>query len=326
MGDRGLQLSTLLRTDQATLSQALSTFVEIGQVGKSASTVTWYKKRLGDLVIHLGANVPLVSVMLADLMDWIATLENKSVIYGGNSTRPLESGGLSIHTIHGYIRSTRHFFKWLYDNGVIPDNPAANLKLPKLPRTAKPGIAEGDLRKILGLARGNVRDYAVLRFLEATGCRLSGIVSLKFDSLNLDEEEPNRRRVLVREKGDKDRTVFLTPGALDALLDWLAVRPAVDYPHVFLGKSPGQMWHPFTVSGVYGICRRYAKRTGVTKNWSPHQYRHRFARRLLQQGLGLSQVSQIMGHESVEITVRFYGQFAVGQLQDGYDRFMPDEF
>lgn len=326
MDDRGLQLSTLLRTDQATLSQALSTFIEIGQVGKSASTVKWYQQKLGNLVEWLGPQTPIVSVMRSDLMDYVSHLKNKRVIYEGGSTRPQIEGSLSIYSIHGSVRIIRHFFKWLNDNEVILENPATKLPLPRLPKPAKPGISEIDLRKILTAARGNVRDYAILRFLESTGCRLGGVVNLKLDDLNLGEDEPGCRRTLVHEKGDKDRTVFMTPGALEALKDWIVFRNTlgVEFPGVFLGKFPGRGWHPLTESGVYGILKRYARKTGVEKNWSPHQWRHRFARRLLQQGLGLGQVSQILGHEDVGVTIKYYGQFAVGQLQDGYDQFMPD--
>ena len=321
-----MQLSTLLRTDQATLSQALSTFVEIGQVGKSASTVKWYQQKLDNLIDWLGPQTPVISVMRSDLMDYISFLENKKVIYEGNSSRPQIEGSLSIHSIHGSVRIIRHFFKWLNDNEVILDNPAAKIPLPKLPKPAKPGISESDLRKILTAARGNIRDYAILRFLESTGCRLGGVVNLTLDDLNLGEDEPSCRRAMVHEKGDKDRTVFMTPGALDALLDWMEYRGmlGVEFPGVFLSKQPGRDWRPITVSGVYAILKRYAKKTGVKKNWSPHQWRHRFARRLLQQGLGLGQVSQILGHEDVSVTINYYGQFAVGQLQDGYDLYMPD--
>ena len=132
-------------------------------------------------------------------------------------------------------------------------------------------------------------------------------------------------RVTVREKGEKERTVFLTKAALAALEEWMFNRPECDAENVFIGTSPGQPWHALKDASIYGVMRKYAKKAKVKGPWSPHQWRHRFARKLLQEGLDLARLSQIMGHSNSQITVEYYGQFVVDQLQQGYDQFMPDE-
>src|SRR5919109_761002 len=102
------QVETSLRSLLAggleiTLGNAFDTFLHVGQVGKSAETTKWYRKKLASLVEKLGVDSPLVSVMEADLLDWLAELEGKSTRWGGGSTHPVQSGRLSAHTLRGHV-------------------------------------------------------------------------------------------------------------------------------------------------------------------------------------------------------------------------------
>ena len=208
----------------------------------------------------------------------------------------------------------------------MPVDISADLTMPKLPRQGRKGISEANLTAILEAAKGSLRDYALLRFLESTGVRRGGIEDLRLSDLDLDNpDERLRRRATVREKGEKERTVIMSREALRALLVWLEARPDVPYDHVFLGHSPGQPWHDLSVEGISGILSRYPRRLGIVGACSPHQWRHRWAHHRLHKGMELSQVSQLLGHEDVAITVRFYGQFTVDQLQEAYDRYSDDE-
>jgi integrase/recombinase XerD len=168
------------------------------------------------------------------------------------------------------------------------------------------------------------RDYALLRFLESTGARLGGVAGLLLDDLALDEPEPRNRRAIVREKFDEERPVYMTPTALEAMQGWLAVRTAIADEHVFLGKVNGGEWQALGESGIYQVVKRFAILAGVKKNFSPHQWRHRFGRLLAQQGMSLGVIAQLMGHKNVSVTDRYYGQFADDERQREYDRHMPD--
>ena len=143
--------------------------------------------------------------------------------------------------------------------------------------------------------------------------------------LNLDSDnERIRRRVTVREKGDKERVVVMTAGALAALLAYLEVRPPCSDEHVFLGQAPGRPWKPITEVGISEILRRYKVRLGISGKTSPHQWRHRWCRKRLQDGMGLKQVSQLAGHEDIAVTAMFYGGFSIDELQDSYDKHVKD--
>lgn len=315
-------LSTLLKISQPTLDQALQTFLFVGVGGKSDETAGWYRKKLTALVGALGPEIPIVSVMEADLLDWYAGLERRTSKWGSGSSHPPIEGKLSAETLHGYVRACRFFFKWLFERKVISENPAEHLPLPKVPRRGKSGISEANLLAILEAARSNVRDFAVLRFLEATGCRRGGVASLLLSDLNLDAADKRiRRRATVREKGDKERTVVMTEAALKAIQAWLEIRVCIADDHVFLGQVNGGDWKPLQEAGISEMVDRYKLRLGLKGKCSPHEWRHRWARKMLLDGMELSQVSQLLGHEDVSVTVRFYGQFTLDQLQAAYDRF-----
>jgi len=312
---------------EITLSQAVETFLRLELQGKSPRTIHWYRDRLDKLLKYLGKDRLIVSIMDVDLIEFMAMLGEKTSRYGGNSSRPERAGGLSPFTIHGYIRTMRRFFRWLHKRDIIPANPALDLPVVKRPKIGKRGISDVDLDKMLELAKGHTRNYAILRFMADSGCRLGGVVALKRSDLNLSAKNPRlRRRAIVREKGDKDRSVFLTEETIKSLEAWLAERPEIPgMDEVFLASSPGQPPHPFKDSGIYHLVTRYAKLAGVTGPSSPHQFRHRFGRSMIQKGMSLAVVSQIMGHSSVQVTVEHYGQFAVDQLQDEYDKFMDGD-
>lgn len=297
---------------QVSLGESIGAFLRIEMIGKSPETASWYRDRLTGLADTLGIDRPLGDIQEADLLTW----------YAGLSERHQK---LSTYTLHGHVRACKRFCKWLYKRGILTVDLGGSLDLPRLPRQGRKGISEGNLRAILDAAQDNPRDYALLRFMESTGVRRGGVEHLLLTDLNLDTDDARlRRRATVREKGDKERTVLMTPGALSALEAYLAERPEIDDPHVFLGQSPGQAWHGLSDEGVSAIVRRYKERLGLVGACSPHQWRHRWARRNLQRGMDLSQVSQLLGHEDVAITVKFYGQFTADQLQDAYDRYVED--
>lgn len=262
------------------------------------STRVWYQKRLGALVRFLG-EMDVGAVTVADLRRWrVALCERTSRYENHPSGRASEPGGLSQHTLHGYVRAARRWFKWMEDEGLIETNPARRLELPKLPRGRVKGIEHDDLRAMLDAAADlGPRELALCWFFYSTGARLAGVVGLRLRDLHLDVG-----RAYVTEKGDKTRAVFLVPEAVKAMTAYLAVRPDCADDHVFLGLRG-----PLKNSGMYQVLERVAKAAGVAHGWNPHNWRHRRLRDLQAAGVSLGVVSQIAGHSSVEVTSSIYG-------------------
>ena len=117
----------------------------------------------------------------------------------------------------------------------------------------------------------------------------------------------------------KLRVVFFKHETVKALKTWLKIRPKSDNDvRVFM----------LTESGIREMLDRMAEKVSVKGPHNPHAFRHGFAKGVLSQGANLTQVSQMMGHSSSSVTVDFYGQFAIQELQDFHDRYswVPESY
>jgi len=285
------------------LRSEINYFLDVDTLGKSSQTYRWYKARLRLLENFLNGDRDVRSIAETDLLRWYRHIENSK---------------LSIDTLHGYIRATRKFFKFLHDRQRLQKNLARDLRLPKLPKRARKGIADENVVAILSAARDDKRDYALLLFLESTNARREGVSNLKMSDLSLDLHEPLCRRVVLYEKGNKDRVAVMSHEALIALKEWLAVRGNVKSDYVFVTKLRNTK---ITVTGVSEILKRYKVKNGIEGHCSPHQWRHRWCRKRLQDGMPLAQVSQLAGHASITVTADFYGTFAVSELHEAFDKY-----
>jgi integrase/recombinase XerD len=288
------------------LSEATQAFLTARAGIVAPSTLTFYAGRLGALT-HFLADPPIETITLDQLRKWRATLSTQN---------------LSPFTVHGYLRATRTLFNWMETEQITPTNPATRLKLPPLPHEPKKDIAQADARAIIHAAQDQPRDYAILRLLADTGARVGGLATLTLERLQLQPDERGRYRATVLEKGRggerKARTCYFGPATAEAITAYLAQRPPADTNRLFLTlTSPPR---PLRREGIYRMIQRYAERLGIEGRWNPHSWRHAFAHGLIDAGIPLSDVSQLLGHSSITVTVDFYGQRADEQLADAHAR------
>jgi len=315
---------------QITLAQAVAGFLRFEGENSSWSeeTLAWYRERLRQMVELLGGERALGGLVEPDLAEWRARLSERESRYG--VSRPETPGGLSAYTLHGHVRAVKRFFGWLAKTGVLQADLARDIKLPKLPRGERKGISDESAELILAASRSSARDYALVSFLESTGVRRGGCEGLLLSDLGLESGSKRLRfRAMVQEKGEQRRPVVMSEATREAMRAWLRERPAserckvcgVPCEHVFLGRSPGQDWQPLSSVGISEMLDRYKKKLGLRGPCSPHQWRHRWCRRLLENGMPIGHVSQLAGHKDIKITHEFYGAFSIDQLQESYHRF-----
>ena len=303
------------------LQNAVQDFCD-AQVGVvSEANQKWYCPRLDSLINALGADTDVDSIATRDLRAWRTGLVKRKRRWVDHPCHPAEPGGLSPATLRGYVRAIRTLFNWMEAEGLIDHNPARRLRLPPKPKTPARDIAQADALAILEAARTSARDYALLRFLADTGCRVSGVVNLTLGCLHLKDDNGRGRYATVREKGRggelKTRTVYLSAVTAQALRAYLDQRPeSEDSSRVFLSQRPGASGQPLGKSGVYQMLARYARDLQIEGPWNPHAWRHAFAHGLLDNGADLSLVAQLMGHEDVRTTAEAYGQRADRVLAD----------
>ena len=295
---------------QITLANAAQTFLYEELLGASRATLKWYECRVGLFVKAIGPDTLLSDINSKMLIDWWRGLESRT------QATPRT---LTPDSFHGYVRGARRLLQYLYKEHLIAEDFLRYIPLPNLPERQRKGIRDTAVISLLDAATDNIRDRAILMFMEATGCRRGGVATLTLDHIDLDAEEPYCRRAEVNEKGLKSRTVMMSDEAADALRAWLAVRPKSTSPYVFIDERPGRHNNGLLPGAINQIIARYKERLGITGACSPHQWRHRFFRRLLKRRIPLSTVQQIGGHKNVVITGSIYGNLLVDELQQAYD-------
>ena len=169
-----------------------------------------------------------------------------------------------------------------------------------------------------------LRDRAIIELLYSSGLRVSELVNLNRDSINLE-----RREFMVRGKGSKDRPIFVSKSAADRLQDYLDARTD-SLPALFLNNSRNTQavdtsgnYRRMTARSVERIVEKYARLAGITKHVSPHTLRHSFATDLLMNGADLRSVQTMLGHADIS-TTQIYTHVTDAHLKEIHEKFHSD--
>jgi integrase/recombinase XerD len=199
------------------------------------------------------------------------------------------------------LSSVRAFHRFLLKDGKISSDPTSAVIRPKLPRSLPKPLSVDDVARVLAhpdrSAKG-LRDRAVLETLYGAGLRISELVGLDVDDVDLQEGS-----VRVLGKGGKERDVPIGRYARDAISAYLTrVRPQIvtarSRSALFLNLRGGRL----TRQGCTGIVQQHAAGAGIRKKVSPHTFRHSFATHLLEGGADVRVVQELLGHASVATT------------------------
>ncbi|HAE59733.1 MAG TPA: hypothetical protein DCG54_09595 [Anaerolineae bacterium] len=295
---------------EITLGDAHDAFLDEELIGASAETMRWYKCRLGLFIRAIGPDLKLSDLTKRHLIDWWRALEART---------QADPPTLTPDTMHGYVRAARKILSWLYDSHLIVDDLLKYVQLPTLPERQRKGVRDDVVISIIEATAGNLRDRAIILFMESTGARRGGVSSLRLDDLNTTASPPYNRRATVHEKGKKAREVFMSLAAFEALVAYLAIRPKSKSDFVFLDQRPQRQNNGLKPGAINQMIARYKRALGITGTCSPHQWRHRFCRRLLKRRLPLSTAQQLLGHKNINVTASIYGNLLVDELQEAFD-------
>ena len=227
--------------------------------------------------------------------------------------------GLKTSSITREIESLRQFYKFLVNEDYAAHNPAALLDLPKryaaLPQTLNPQ----EINRLLGAMNPrkevDVRYKAMLELLYATGLRVSELVNLRKNEVDL---EVGYLKVLG--KGGRERIVPIGSRARIALRAYLDIRnkKKIEGEFLFIGRRK----KPVSRVTFWRQLKAYARSAGISKNISPHTLRHSFATHLLSGGADLRSVQEMLGHVSIS-TTQIYTHVDHRQIKDAHKRFHP---
>lgn len=290
------------------LSAAFELFItDLIAVGRSPFTLAWYRQYITRLISFLG-DASLDTVTVDDLRAFLASLRSAKKKYETEQT-------LSAATVAGYVRAIKAFFNWLEKNDYVGPNGniARRLKMPRLPKSEPKAISDDDLLKMFDAAKDSPRDFAMVRFLADTGCRIGGLGDLRLSDLHLEQCQ-----AVVTEKGRVMRTVFFDADTASALHAWLDIRKS-ETDFVFVSDDGRRL----TRWGYRAIFDRLKRRAGIRGRANPHSFRHRFARSYIKHGGDLGTLSDLMGHSDVLVTKQAYAIFQVQELQRKHAEHSP---
>jgi len=212
------------------------------------------------------------------------------------------------------LSSLRSFYRWARLYGHIDSDPLANVSLPKVRPSLPDTLEEDEVERLLlapdvGTPLG-VRDRTMLELLYACGLRVSELVGLTGDAVNL-----RQGVVRVRGKGDKDRLVPMGEEAAEWLAQYLkTARPALMQDPTRPALFPGRGDNSMTRQTFWHRIKAHAITAGISRPLSPHTLRHAFATHLLNHGANLRVVQLLLGHSDLS-TTQIYTHVAQARLE-----------
>jgi len=282
------------------------------------------------LVVEKGLSSNTLEAYSRDLSHYLQFLEGRGIndpalpqpdtLYDFLGT--LRARKLSPRSQARLLSALRTFHRFLQEEGIRRDDPTLPLQSPR-PKRGLPKTLSGlEVERLLNQPKGDsprgLRDKAMLEVLYATGLRVSEIISLTLEHLELEAH-------LLRAfgKGSKERLVPIGPQARARLRIYLeqgreALLKGRSSNRVFL-NSHGR---PLTRQGFWKILRGYARQAGITKAVSPHTLRHTFATHLLEGGADLRSIQTMLGHADIS-TTQIYTFVSTEHLREAYRRYHP---
>ncbi len=276
--------------------------------GLSENTLGAYRADLLALNQRLTSRkVDLIRATRADILEYISWRVD---------------GGAKPRSTARQLSSFRRFFRYLLREGVIAEDPTAQIAMPKIGRALPQSLTEEEVEALLGAPTvadplGH-RDRAMLELLYATGVRVSELINLKLSQVNL-----NQGVLRIIGKGDRERLIPLGDEAQDWLKEFIE-GPRVE---ILLERQteylfPTRRGDRMTRQAFWHIIKRYAKKAGIGKKLSPHTVRHAFATHLLNNGADLRVVQLLLGHSDVS-TTQIYTHVARERMKELHSRHHP---
>ena len=229
---------------------------------------------------------------------------------------------LSARSLARCLVSIRTFYRFCVTEGKIESNPARLLGIPKLYQHLPNILNRDEVEALLSQPDPQTdlgrRDKAMLELLYATGLRVTELVGLKINNINLEAGF-----IRTMGKGSKERIIPMGTKALDALKEYLQdSRPSFlqkgKLPYLFLNRRG----KPLTRQGFWKILKQYALKAGITRKVSPHTLRHSFATHLLEGGADLRSVQIMLGHADIS-TTQIYTHVARERLKEIHEKYHP---
>ena len=273
--------------------------------GYSNNTIESYKRDLEKFLIF-NNDKDISSIKNSDLKEYIKYLNEEN---------------LNEKSIARNISSIKSFYKFLVIQKYITNNPSDSIFQPKLKKSLPNILTEEEVLKLLDIKltdNFSYRNKAMLELMYASGLRVSELVNLKLQDIDLNQD-------IIRTfgKGSKERVIPIGDYAKEYLEKYIyeyrgsmLKKEASEY--LFLNNHGKKM----TRQGFFKIIKKIAQEKGINKDLSPHTLRHSFASHLLKYGADLRTIQELLGHSDIS-TTQIYTHITNEELKKNYKYYHP---
>ncbi len=273
----------------------------ISEKGASPHTVRNYVREVRDLQAFLEERgLSLIKASSWDLRAYLLHCKKR---------------GLAPTSIARRVASIRCFYAFLKGRGILKGNPARLLRTPKKGKALPRVLSIAEAKRLFEAGKMDLRDRAIVELFYASGIRISELVGLNLNDIDLSQGQ-----IRVMGKGKKERIVLIGSKAIEALRAYLTKRGLYgkgDDKALFV-TSRGRISH----TTVRRIINKASVSSGLGKPLSPHTLRHSFATHMLEGGADLRVVQELLGHANLS-TTQIYTHLTTKRLKEVYTRSHP---
>ena len=235
--------------------------------------------------------------------------------------KEMQEDGKKASSISRCIASIRSFYQFVLRNKKIKEDPPAHIQSPQIEKRVPSVLTSKEVELLLNQPKDvdlkGTRDKAMLEFAYATGMRVTEIISLNIEDVNLEEG------YVTCKNGNKQRNIPLGKMSLKALKEYIEEARSIlikseEEKALFVNINGGRL----TRQGFWKIIKYYKEQAHITKDITPHVLRHSFATHLLQNGADLKAIQTMLGHSDISST-QVYMQFQDEGLKDIYKKAHP---
>ncbi len=274
----------------------------------SANTLQSYKRDIEQYIAYL-KEMNLSSITNTNKTTVIAYLLN------------LQKKGRATSTISRNLASIRSFYQYMAKNKIINVDPTSDLESPKVEKRLPQILSTQEVELLLEQPKcvdlKGYRDKAMLELLYATGIRVSELISLNVEDINLEVG-------FIRcNKGTRERVIPIGSMAINALQEYLSKARGlmIQDPNekaLFVNVNGKRL----TRQGFWKIIKQYKNQAKINKEITPHTLRHSFAAHLLENGADLRSIQEMLGHSDISST-QIYAQLAKNRIKEIYKKTHP---
>ena len=298
------------------LNTQLEKFIYYEEVilGKSYNTIKSYKKDILQFIKYIDKNEGIKDfdeVEIITFRSFIAYLNSDS-----NENDEKSSSSVGKRSINRKISALRTFFKYLNEQEIVKNNKVGYISMPKFEKGLPTVLNKDDIDKIRAVINTDkitgVRDRLIVELLYSSGIRASELIDMSEHMINMSERE-----IRVIGKGNKERITFFSQNAEKWLKHYIDLKKR-DYKNydssVIFVNSRGEKLNS---RSLRRLITDYAKKADINKEVTPHVFRHSFATTLLNKGVDIRYLQELLGHSSIS-TTQIYTHVSKALLREVY--------